>query len=240
MAPPKTRPDELKPAGLLFILTTLTSRFDVNASGHANWSECCGLKTPRHVLKSSSEVTELLVRWSNGEAAAREALVPLVYDELRYLARHHLVNQRPDHTLQSTALVHEAYIRLTGHRWARWQNRHHFFGVAAQLMRQILVDHARKRHAGKRGGNSLTLTLDEAVALPQQREVDLVALDDALTGLAVLDLRQSQIVELRFFGGLSIEETSQVLDLSAATVKREWATARTWLYSELYRGRSTP
>jgi RNA polymerase sigma factor (TIGR02999 family) len=198
------------------------------------------LKTPRHVRKSSSEVTELLVRWSKGEAAAREALVPLVYEELRHLARHYLASQRLDHTLQSTALVHEAYIRLTGHRWARWQNRHHFFGVAAQLMRQILVDHARKRHAAKRGGNGLTLTLDEAVAVPHEREVDLIALDDALNGLATLDPRLSQIVELRFFGGLSIEDTSLVPSISAATVKREWATARTWRYSELYRGRSAP
>jgi RNA polymerase sigma factor (TIGR02999 family) len=126
------------------------------------------LKAPRTVRTSSSEVTELLVRWSNGEDAARDALVPLVYAELRRLARHHLASQRPDHTLQSTALVHEAYVRLAGHHWARWQDRHHFFGVAAQLMRQILVDHARKRLADKRGGNNLTLTLDEAVALPQQ------------------------------------------------------------------------
>lgn len=197
------------------------------------------MKASRSVPQSSSDVTELLVRWSNGDAAAREALVPVVYDELRHLARHHLASQRPDHTLQSTALVHEAYIRLTGHRWARWQNRHHFFGVAAQLMRQILVDHARKRRAAKRGGNGVTLTLDEAVAVPLEREVDLIALDDALNGLAALDLRQSQIVEMRFFGGLSIEDTSQVLGISTATVKREWATARTWLYAELYRTRST-
>jgi RNA polymerase sigma-70 factor, ECF subfamily len=198
------------------------------------------MKASRSVRPSSTDVTALLVRWSNGEAAALEALVPVVYDELRYLARHHLASQRPDHTLQSTALVHEAYIRLTGHRWARWQNRHHFFGVAAQLMRQILVDHARKRRAAKRGGgNGMTLTLDEAVSVPLEREVDLIALDDALNGLAALDLRQSQIVELRFFGGLSIEDTSRVLGISPATVKREWATARTWLYAELYRARST-
>jgi RNA polymerase sigma factor (TIGR02999 family) len=197
------------------------------------------LKASRNVRQSCGEVTELLVRWSNGEAAAREELVPVVYDELRHLARHHLASQRPDHTLQSTALVHEAYIRLAGHNWARWQNRHHFFGVAAQLMRQILVDHARRRHAAKRGGNSLTLTLDEAVAVPHEREVDLVALDDALNALAALDPRQSQIVELRFFGGLSIEDTSHVLGISPATVKREWATARTWMYAELCRARST-
>jgi RNA polymerase sigma factor (TIGR02999 family) len=197
------------------------------------------MKTPRNRQEPSSKVTELLVRWSDGEAAAREALIPVIYDELRRLARYHLASQRPDHTLQSTALVHEAYVRLAGHDWERWQNRHHFYGVAARLMRQILVDHARKHRAAKRGGSGLTLTLDEAVALPQQRDVDVIALDDALTDLAALDPRQSQIVELRFFGGLSIEETSQVLGISPATVKREWATARTWLYSELNRGRST-
>jgi RNA polymerase sigma factor (TIGR02999 family) len=197
------------------------------------------MEASRSVRQSSSDVTELLVRWSNGETAARDALVPIVYDELRHLARHHLANQRPDHTLQSTALVHEAYIRLTGHRWARWQHRHHFFGVAAQLMRQILVDHARKRHAAKRGGDGITLTLDEAVAVPLEREVDLIALDDALNSLAALDPRQSQIVELRFFGGLSIEDTSHTLGISPATVKREWAIARTWLHAELYRARCT-
>jgi RNA polymerase sigma-70 factor (ECF subfamily) len=197
------------------------------------------LKTPRNPQEPSSHVTELLVRWSDGEAAAREALIPVIYDELRRLARYHLARQRPDHTLQSTALVHEAYVRLAGHEWARWQNRHHFYGVAARLMRQILVDHARRHRAAKRGGSGLNLTLDEAVALPQQRDVDVIALDDALTDLAALDPRQSQIVELRFFGGLSIEETSQVLGISPATVKREWATARTWLFGELNRGRST-
>ena len=182
---------------------------------------------------SSSQVTDFLLRWSEGDVAAREALIPLVYDELRRVARQCLASQRPDHTLQSTALVHEAYMRLVGRTSVHWENRVHFFAVAAQLMRRILVDHARKQHAAKRGGNHLTLTLDESVALPKKRELDLVALDDALSELAKLDERQSRIVELRFFGGLSIEDSSHVLDISPAKVRREWATARTWLYEQM-------
>jgi len=182
---------------------------------------------------SSSQVTALLLRWSEGDSAAREALIPLVYDELRRLARHCLASQRPDHTLQSTALVHEAYLRLVGRTSVHWDNRLHFFAVAAQLMRRILVDHARKQNAAKRGGNYLTLALDESLGPPQKREVNLIALDDALTNLATLDSRQSQIVELRFFGGLSIEDSSRVLGISPTTVKREWATARAWLYEQM-------
>jgi RNA polymerase sigma-70 factor (ECF subfamily) len=185
---------------------------------------------------TSSQVTELLLRWSAGDTAAREALIPLVYDELRRVARQCLASQRSDHTLQSTALVHEAYLRLVGRTWVHWENRVHFFAVAAQLMRRILVDHARKQHAAKRGGGHVTLTLDESLVLPKKRTVDLIALDDALTDLAVLDSRQSQIVELRFFGGLSIEDSSHVLGISPATVKREWATARTWLYEQMSPG----
>jgi len=182
---------------------------------------------------STSNVTRLLLQWSEGDTAAREALIPLVYEELRRIARHCLASQRPDHTLQSTALVHEAYLRLVDHSSVHWENRVHFFAVAAQLMRRILVDHARKQRAAKRGGGNLTLVLDEAVAPPARRAVDLIALDDALNGLAALDSRQSQIVELRFFGGLSIEDTSQLLDISPATVKREWVTARAWLYQQV-------
>jgi RNA polymerase sigma factor (TIGR02999 family) len=182
---------------------------------------------------SSGPITGLLLRWSEGDPAAREALIPLVYDELRRLARQCLASQRQDHTLQSTALVHEAYLRLVGRTSVHWQNRVHFYAVAAQLMRRILVDHARKQSAAKRGGNHLTLILDEAVALPKKRELDLIALDDALNELAELDQRQSHIVELRFFGGLSIEDSSHVLGISPATVKREWATARTWLYQQM-------
>ena len=180
-----------------------------------------------------AEVTELLRRWSGGDVAARESLVPLVYDELRRLARYYLASQRSDHTLQSTAIVHEAYLRLAGRDNVHWENRSHFFAVAAQLMRRILVDHARKRNAAKRGGAHLTLLVDEAVAPSSQRELDLVALDDALKALAELDKRQSRIVELRFFGGLSIDDTSRILDISPATVKREWSTARAWLYEEI-------
>ena len=180
-----------------------------------------------------TEVTELLRRWSGGEVAAKEALIPLVYDELRRLARYYLASQRSDHTLQSTAIVHEAYLRLVGHDHVHWENRSHFFGVAAQLMRRILVDYARKRNAAKRGGAHVTVLIDEAIGSSFQRELDLVALDDALKALAEFDERQSRIVELRFFGGLSIEDTSTVLGISPATVKREWSTARAWLYAEI-------
>jgi len=182
---------------------------------------------------SSNQVTDLLRRWSSGEGAARDALIPLVYDELRRLARHYLASQRSAHTLQSTALVHEAYLRLAGRDDVHWENRAHFFAVAAQLMRRILVDHARKRNAAKRGPRNLPLLVEESVDLPAQRELDLVILNDALNTLAALDQRQSQIVELRFFGGLSIEDTSRVLQMSPSTVKREWATARAWLFAEM-------
>lgn len=188
---------------------------------------------------SSTQVNQLLARWSGGDKAAREALIPLVYDELRRLARYFLADQRSDHTLQSTALVHEAYMRLVVRTSVHFENRAHFFAVASQLMRRILVDHARKHNAAKRGGNNLTLVLDEAVALPAKSEgkseIDLAALDDALNTLATLDARQANIVEMRFFGGLSIDETSQVLGISPATIKREWTTARTWLYDEMTR-----
>ncbi len=181
-------------------------------------------------------VTQLLLQWNSGDPAARDALIPLVYSELRRLARHYLEQEKRAHTLSSTALVHEAYLRLVNQREVTWQNRAHFFGVAAQMMRRILVDHARKRASAKRGGQSLTLALDDAVASAQQNQVDLVALDEALDGLAKLDERQSRLVELRFFGGLSIEETSEVLGVSTPTVKRDWASARAWLFRELSRG----
>ena len=184
---------------------------------------------------SSQPVSELLVRWKGGDQGALEALLPLVYDELRRLAHHHLQAERAGHTLQSTALVHEAYLRLVDQEPLRLDNRAHFFAVASHLMRQILVDYARKHHAAKRGANSLTLTLDEAIAVPKKHELHLVELDDALNGLAVLDERQCHIVELRFFGGLTIDETSQVLCVSPAAVKREWAAARAWLYREMDR-----
>jgi RNA polymerase sigma factor (TIGR02999 family) len=187
---------------------------------------------------SSNQVTELLTRWRKGDDAAREALIPLVYNELRLVAGRCLAAKH-NQTLQTTALVHEAYLRLLGQDSLRADNRAHFFGIAARLMREILVDHARAKGAAKRGANFITLALDAAVALPEKPKVDLVALDDALNGLAALDPRQSQIVDLRFFGGLSIEETSCVLDISTATVKREWATARLWLQRELRRSELT-
>lgn len=179
---------------------------------------------------SSTPVTKLLVRWREGDRDALEELMPLVYDELRRLARHYLSKERSDHTLQSTALVHEAYLRLAGGNAPNWQNRAHFFGVAAHIMRQILIEHARGRGAAKRGGNALRLEIDEALALPQRIDVDVVALDKALNELSELDTQQGRIVELRFFGGLTIEDTSEVLGISPATVKRDWVTARAWLY----------
>ncbi|HEX5230186.1 MAG TPA: sigma-70 family RNA polymerase sigma factor [Bryobacteraceae bacterium] len=182
---------------------------------------------------SDQDVTQLLIQWSRGDSAALEALVPLVYDELRRLAQLYLSREKPGHTLSSTALVHEAYLRLVRQTDVTWQNRAHFFAVAARMMRRILVDHARKHAYAKRGGGAMTISLDETVASAPERELDLVALDDALEALAKLDERQSRMVELRFFGGLSIEETSEVLGVSAPTVKREWASARAWLYREI-------
>jgi RNA polymerase sigma factor (TIGR02999 family) len=182
---------------------------------------------------SAERVSELLLNWGHGDQSAREELIPLVYVELRRIARRYLWKERPDHTLQSGALVHEAYLHLLHEEPPQWQNRAHFFGFAAQLMRHILVDHARGRLAAKRGAGAPRLALDPEIALPQKREVDLVALDDAMTKLAALDPRQSRLIELRFFGGLSIEETAVVLGISPATVKREWATARVWLQREM-------
>jgi len=185
--------------------------------------------------RSSSQVTELLVRWRSGERAALDALMPLVYAELRRLANQYLQRERPDHTLQSTALVHEAYVRLVGQQLPEWQNRAHFFGVAAQLMRQILVDYARSHRAGKRGGGACKLTLSDAADRFQAVDVDVVALDDALKSLAEIDLQQSRIVELKFFAGLTNEDTSEILGISPSTVKRDWVTARAWLFRELDR-----
>lgn len=183
----------------------------------------------------SGDVTRLLVDYSNGKREALDVLTPLVYGELRNLAARYLRRERSDHTLQSTALVHEAYLRLIDQNQVRWQNRAHFFGVAAQMIRRILVDHARTKHAQKRGGNAQKLSLDEAIGLPEQRDLDIIALDDALKLLAELDPQQSKVIELRFFGGLSIEETAEALGISPATVKREWVTARAWLLRQLSR-----
>jgi len=190
-------------------------------------------------LTSSHQVSELLARWREGDSGALDSLIPLVYSELRKLARSYLRRERADHTLQSAALVHEAYVRLAGKASPMWQNRTHFFGVAARLMREILVEYARTRGAAKRGDGVTHLALNEALAIPQQRNVDLILLDEALQRLAELDERQCRIVELRFFAGLSIEDTAEALGISAATVSREWTTARLWLRREIARTSAT-
>jgi RNA polymerase sigma-70 factor, ECF subfamily len=179
------------------------------------------------------EVTRLLIGLRTGDASAQEKLVPLVYKELRKLAARYMRHERPGHTLQPTALVHEAYIRLTGIHSIDWQNRAHFFAVAAQLMRRILIDGARAQQAHKRGGDYVSVTLDEALAASPADSERLIALDEALTRLAELDLRQARIVELRFFAGLTEEETAHVLDISPRTVKRDWRLAKAWLYGQL-------
>jgi RNA polymerase sigma factor (TIGR02999 family) len=187
-------------------------------------------------LRQSSlqPLSALLAKWQAGDEEALASLLPIVYDELRRLAHRYLQKERPGHTLQSTALVHEAYLRLIKQEGLEFENRGHFFGICAQLMRQILVEHARSQRAAKRDFGR-RLTLEDAVDAAKIRSVDLIALDDALTDLAKLDQNQSRIVELRYFGGLSIEETSQVLGVSPATIKREWATARAWLHHEMSR-----
>lgn len=183
--------------------------------------------------ESSSPVTELLVRWRDGDRQALDSLMPLVYAELRRLAHYYLQRERGDHTLQSTALVHEAYLRLAGNNPPQWQNRAHFFGIAAHLMRQILVEYARGHSAAKRGGSACKVTLEEALEFQQKIDVDVIALDGALERLSELDPQQSRIVELRFFAGLTIEDTSEVIGISPATVKRDWISARAWLHREI-------
>jgi RNA polymerase sigma factor (TIGR02999 family) len=179
------------------------------------------------------EVTRLLVAWGNGDRAALDRLMPLVHTELRRLARHYISRERPGHTLQSTALVNEAYLRLVEQESMRWENRTHFFGIAAHLMRQILVDHARSRQAAKRGGGQYRLSLSRVDRSASAPDLDLLALDEALGRLEALDPQKSRIVELRYFGGLGIEETAEVIGISPATVKRDWSMARAWLRSEL-------
>ena len=182
---------------------------------------------------STHDVTQLLIKLSNGDKAALDKLMPLIQEELRRLAHHYMSRERPGHTLQTTALVNEAYLRLVNRKDVHWQNRTHFFAIAATLMRSILVDHARSHAYAKRGGGAHKTELDEAMVVSQERAGEVVALDDALKELASFDLKQSRIVELRFFGGLTIEETAEVLHLSPATIKREWSTAKAWLYHEL-------
>jgi RNA polymerase sigma-70 factor (ECF subfamily) len=182
---------------------------------------------------ASPDVTELLVAWSNGDETALDKLVPLIYAELHRLARRHMRQAGPGHTMQTTALVNEAYLRLVRQQQVNWQNRAHFFAVSAKSMRHILVDMARGRGRQRRGGDAPTVSLDEAFLFSPGRASELVALDEALTALAALDERKSRIVELRFFGGLTLEETAEVLSVSHATVEREWKRARAWLSSEL-------
>jgi RNA polymerase sigma factor (TIGR02999 family) len=185
-------------------------------------------------MNTTQGVTQLLCLWSDGNRAALGPLIEAVYSELRRLAHSYLRRERPGHTLQSTALVHEAYLRLIDQKSVTWQNRAHFFGIAAQMMRRILIDHARNRQAVKRGQGASLLKLDEAIAGSSgPRDLDLVMLDEALENLARIDPQQSRIVELRFFAGLSIEDTAEVLKISPATVKREWAMAKAWLYREM-------
>jgi RNA polymerase sigma factor (TIGR02999 family) len=184
---------------------------------------------------SAPDVTQLLANWSQGDQGALEQLMPLVYGELRRLASSYLRRERSNHTLQSTALVHEAFMRLVGQQDVQWRNRAHFYAIAAQMIRRILVDYARSQHAEKRGSGAVKLALDDAMAVPLQAGMDLLGLNDALDLLAELDARQSRIVELRFFTGLSIEETAEVMHLSPASIKREWNTARAWLFREMTR-----
>ena len=180
-----------------------------------------------------ADVTALLSQLTQGNREAGEKLVPLVYEELKRLARSYMRRERPDHTLQTTALVHEAYLKLVRQQAVNWQGRSHFFGIAAQLMRRILIDHARGRLREKRGGVKEVLSLDEAVVFSPEHSAELVKLDQALERLAKLDPRQSRIVELRFFGGLSVEETAEFLGISPKTVKRDWSVAKAWMHAEL-------
>jgi RNA polymerase sigma-70 factor (ECF subfamily) len=184
-------------------------------------------------LSSQKEVTQLLGAWSGGDERALEKLIPLVQPELHRLAHHYMSRERAGHTLQTTALLDEAYLLLVDHNKRDWQNRTHFVAAAAQLMRRIMVDHARERHALKRGAGALRVTLDEAAAVTETRSEDLLALDDALERLAAQDRRKSQIVELRYFGGLTVEEVAESLKLSQRTVEREWNMAKAWLYRAL-------
>lgn len=179
---------------------------------------------------SADNLTGLLFEWRRGDEAALDKLTPLVYDELRRIAHRYVQRERDGHTLQTTALVNEAYLRLAGQQKIEWQSRAHFFAVTAQVMRHILIDHARRRHYAKRGGDAQHVPLDEAAAMSAQRAAELVALDEALEELAKLDPRKSRVVELRYFGGLSMEETAEVLEVSLMTVRRDWRVAKAWLY----------
>jgi RNA polymerase sigma-70 factor, ECF subfamily len=181
------------------------------------------------MMYMAEEVTELLIEWRNGDKTALDKLLPMVYEELRRIANRYMGKERSDHTLQTSALVNEAYMKLINHEKVNWQNRSHFFALASRAMRQILVDYARSRNYAKRGAGAQKVSLDETAILAKDRAVELVALDDALQSLAAIDLRKSQIVELRYFGGLSVEEIAEVLEISPATVTRHWNAAKVWL-----------
>ncbi len=186
---------------------------------------------------SPQELTQLLQAWSDGNQEALDKLAPMVHEELHRLASHYMRGERPGHTLQTTELIDEAYVRLIDWKNVRWQNRAHFFAVAAQMMRRILVDVARSRHYAKRGGEACRVSISEAADVSPERGEDLIALDEALQSLAAFDKRKTQIVELRFFGGLTVDETAEVLKVSARTVMREWSLAQAWLYRELSGGK---
>jgi len=185
------------------------------------------------MMRVSGDLTRLLERWGDGDRGAVEELIPLVYDELHSMARNYLRRERPGHTLQSTALVHEAYLRLVAMDSVRWQNRAQFFSISAQVLRHILVDHARARQRAKRGGGAARVPLDDALTIPAPEALDLGALDESLDKLAKIDGRKAQIVELRYFAGLTIDEVADVVRCSAMTVKREWTFAKAWLYRDL-------
>lgn len=185
------------------------------------------------ITPSPQEVTQLLIAWGNGDESALDQLMPLVYEELHRLAHRHISKERPGHTLQTSALINEAFIRLVDQKEVRWQNRAHFFGIAAQMMRRILVDYARSRGYAKRGGRACRVSLTEGLIASAKRSANVIDLDEALQNLATLDPRKSQVVELRFFGGLSIEETAEVLAVSQGTVMRDWTLAKAWLRREM-------
>jgi RNA polymerase sigma factor (TIGR02999 family) len=197
--------------------------------GHLAYYGNCAMSS----TSDPGQVTQLLERWGRGDQSALDELTPLVYNELRNVADAYLRRERPDHTLQATALVNEAYLRLIGQKHGRWQGRKHFFGIAARLMRQVLVEHARKHKAEKRGGGRVAVTLEEFAEVSSTPDVDILAVHEALERLAVFDAHQAHVVELRFFGGLSIDETAEILGVGHATVEREWTMARAWLRNEL-------
>ena len=185
------------------------------------------------MMKEAENITDLLVSYGRGDKESLDKLMPVVYDELRRQAARYLRREQPGHTLQTTALIHEAYVRLVDQRNVQWQNRAHFFGIAAQMMRRILVDHARTKKRVKRGGSDIKVSLNDATVAVKGQDLDVVALDEALSRLAKIDEQQSRVVELRFFSGLTVEETATVMEISPATVKRDWSMAKAWLHREL-------